>query len=230
MTVVAEVTIPAEDFELGRILEPDAGIEVRLERIVPTGGALLPYLWIPVNAADGFERRLADNEFVEDVEVVDVAGEEALVRLAWSNDVGGLVGRLQDSPAVLLEATGGDEDWQFQIRFPDNDELSAFYREVVEEGIEVRIDRIRDGDAATSRRPYGLTAKQEELLLAAVRSGYFDVPRRTSLVELGERLGISDSAASQRLRRGVNRVLSATLVAGREVEPADDDGESRDRD
>lgn len=51
-------------------------------------------------------------------------------------------------------------------------------------------------------RGFGLTTGQRDLVVAAYEAGYFDVPRETTLVELGEELEISDSAVSQRLAVG----------------------------
>lgn len=61
--------------------------------------------------------------------------------------------------------------------------------------------------------PFGLTRGQREVLVAAMERGYFEVPRRASLVDLGESLDISDSAASQRLRRGLSELISSTLLS-----------------
>jgi GAF domain-containing protein len=52
-----------------------------------------------------------------------------------------------------------------------------------------------------------LTEGQEEILDTAVRTGYFDIPRQTSLSELGSLVGISQNAASERMRRAQSTVL-----------------------
>nr|WP_256487766.1 MULTISPECIES: helix-turn-helix domain-containing protein [unclassified Haladaptatus] len=56
-----------------------------------------------------------------------------------------------------------------------------------------------------------MTDEQREALATAFASGYFRVPRETSLSELAETLDISPQAASGRLRRGLERMLGATL-------------------
>ncbi|MDX1748149.1 MAG: helix-turn-helix domain-containing protein, partial [Halobacteriales archaeon] len=53
-----------------------------------------------------------------------------------------------------------------------------------------------------------LSADQREALTLALDEGYFDVPRRINLITIADRLGISDSAASQRIRRGLSAVLT----------------------
>jgi len=47
--------------------------------------------------------------------------------------------------------------------------------------------------------------------VTALEGRYFAVPRRVNLPELAARTGNSDTAASQRTRRGLTTVLSATL-------------------
>ena len=52
-----------------------------------------------------------------------------------------------------------------------------------------------------------LSHEQKEIIRRAVEEGYFEVPRRTSLVKLSERLGMSDAEASAELRRALNQYL-----------------------
>lgn len=47
-----------------------------------------------------------------------------------------------------------------------------------------------------------------ELVLTAAEAGYFEVPREVSLAELADREGISDVTASERLRRGIGRLVA----------------------
>jgi predicted DNA binding protein len=47
--------------------------------------------------------------------------------------------------------------------------------------------------------------------LLAVRRGYYDIPRRTSMGELAAELGISDQAVSERLRRAIVALVRNTM-------------------
>jgi len=55
-----------------------------------------------------------------------------------------------------------------------------------------------------------LTAKERTVLLTALEYGYFEVPRETSLVTIGQELGMPDREVSQVVRQGTGKVLSAT--------------------
>lgn len=57
-----------------------------------------------------------------------------------------------------------------------------------------------------------LTERQREVLEAAMREGYFEVPRESSLEEVADELGVDKSTASGVLRRGEARVLKKFLT------------------
>ncbi len=57
-----------------------------------------------------------------------------------------------------------------------------------------------------------LTDRQRECLDAALREGYFEVPRECTLADLAETLDIDKSTASEILRRGERRILGAVLL------------------
>jgi predicted DNA binding protein len=53
----------------------------------------------------------------------------------------------------------------------------------------------------------------------AFERGHFPVPRETSLADLGEEIGVSDTAVSERLRRGIATLLSTTIEKPDREEP-----------
>lgn len=59
-----------------------------------------------------------------------------------------------------------------------------------------------------------LDESQRELLRSAVEQGYFDVPRRTTLVALSEQHDLSDVETSEQLRSGIDAVLREYLSDG----------------
>lgn len=213
MSVIAEFTVPATGFALGRLLEIRPGIDVRLETMVPTGEAIMPYFRVSSDDAAGVEKALRDDPLVTSVEIVDEVDDDALFRVAWSTDIDGLVDALLDTEAVVLRAVGTGKDWEMELRFSDYDALSTFYQGCRQKDIDIDLDRIHDSVDNTGGRTveYGLSPDQREALLTALEEGYFSVPRETTLVELGEQMDISDSAVSQRLRRGFSKLLAATL-------------------
>ena len=55
------------------------------------------------------------------------------------------------------------------------------------------------------------TEPDTELLVTAVKRGYFMVPRQTSLLDIADAHGMSDVEASERLRSGIDAVLREHL-------------------
>ena len=110
--------------------------------------------------------------------------------------------------ADLLYAETVPDGWAVRMRFPDRRTVSAFRSWFHERGLSFDLHRLftETESPATGRGPT-LTEKQYETLLTAWREGYFDVPRRTDCVGLAETLGVSDTAISQRVRRGIDVVL-----------------------
>lgn len=67
--------------------------------------------------------------------------------------------------------------------------------------------------SVTGADPAGLlTDRQRECLAAALREGYYEVPRECTLADLTVMLGVDKSTASETLHRGEARVLKRFLV------------------
>lgn len=60
-----------------------------------------------------------------------------------------------------------------------------------------------------------LTARQREVLSAAISHGYYDNPRSCSLTELADELGIAKSTCSGILQRLEARVMQNLVGLGR---------------
>lgn len=52
-----------------------------------------------------------------------------------------------------------------------------------------------------------LTSRQEEVLLTALRMGYFDIPRRIKTRELASVLGMKPSTLTEILRRALRKLI-----------------------
>jgi predicted DNA binding protein len=212
MSVIADFSVPADEFALGHLLEVRPGVQVRLESMIPTGDAVVPYFWVETPDVDAVEAALRESPLVADADVVDRLGEEALFRVVWSDDIDGIIDAFGGTEAVVLEGEGRGDHWSFQVRFPEYEALSAFYRGVVDRDVSITLDGVHNPVEASETAEFGLTPEQREVLVLALETGYFAVPRKVTMVDLAEELGISDSAVSQRLRRGLAKVLSTTLM------------------
>lgn len=212
MTVIADVTIQSDDFVLGQTMQavPDSRIEV--EQLVPSGELALPYFWVEQPDADAAEAALREESAVATVRQVDSLDDRVLFRIEWTEEVDSFLENFVEFEAAVLEAAGTSDEWQFQLRFQSYERLSTFYRTCIDDGVGVELDRVHSPVEAASESRFGLTDDQEETLMAAFEASYFAIPRGTTISELGETLEISDSAVSQRLRRGESSLIEATLL------------------
>lgn len=215
MSVIATVTIPATEFPLGSLLDGDAERDVTVETMVPTSEGSIPYLWVPLEVVDSVLEGLETNSSVAAAAVVDDLDDSVLVKIEWDDRVNGVLESIRENEAIVTNAVGTASQWTFRLRFPSYENLSTFYTTCVEQGISLELVQLHEAVSPDSQHRFGLTGAQRDLIVSAYEAGYFDVPRKTTLVELGERLGISDSAVSQRLRRGLSTLINSTLV----VEP-----------
>ncbi len=60
---------------------------------------------------------------------------------------------------------------------------------------------------------HNLTLKQMDAMIMAFSSGYYDIPRRITVTEMSERLGIRRVAMQERLRRA-ERTFVTDFVEG----------------
>jgi len=60
-------------------------------------------------------------------------------------------------------------------------------------------------------RQVALTERQEEVLGTALEQGYFEFPRKISLTNLSELVGVRPSTLSEILRSAERRILESTI-------------------
>lgn len=211
MSVVTEVSLPSDSFGLGRVLQEGTDARIELLQFVPTSGSLVPYFWVETDDVTAFETAVRAHDRVDSLTVVDTGPERMLFQIEWAVERDAFLDAIVDHGLLIEEGTGTAESWRFRLRSSDRENLSAFQQTVRDHGISVDIERVWT-PSTSSTDQYGLTAKQREALQLAITSGYFDIPRETSLSELGDELGITGQSFSRRLRRGVSTLLSNTIL------------------
>jgi predicted DNA binding protein len=214
MSVISDISVDAGDFKLGRTLSDHRDVTIHLERIVPLGERLIPYLWVAgeERVVEAVLTTLRTELAVRDVERVGIEGDRTLVRIEWAEDADSLLETIVATGGTVLEGVGAADRWYLTLRFDDQEALSAFYEACAGTGIAVTVDRVHD--PAADRSPDWsprLTDAQREVLRAAYEDGYFEVPRQTTTNELAERFDVSDTAISQRLRRALQRLVGETV-------------------
>ncbi|WP_101295130.1 helix-turn-helix domain-containing protein [Halegenticoccus soli] len=214
MSVIVEFRIPAGSFELGRMLKMGGETTIDLETMVPVGGTAVPFIWVYNADRRSFEERTRNHQSVQNLKEVDVFQDRTLFALEWSIERDDLFGGIAAQKAQILSAKGEGESWAFEVRFPDHKSLSDFQEHCYATGIELDVLRVYNPSKPGTVSGYGLTARQREALLLAVRRGYYDIPRRSTTVEIADELDISNQAVTERLRRAITSLVTNTLLTG----------------
>ena len=210
MGVILEFTVPPEEFVLGELLCVEPDIEVQVEQVVPMGDKIMPFSWVSGDV-ESFEENIKD-ELEYQVILTDDVNQRKLYRLEWDEDGDELIKAIIDSNGAVSDAKGNHEEWRFTVRFRNHNEISQFHDYCAEHGIEMSIRKIYNPIEVSNGSPTGMTTIQARTLVDALEEGYFDIPRKTSLVKLGEKYGISDQAVSERLRRATAEFVRSSLV------------------
>jgi hypothetical protein len=224
MSVIVTLSISAEEFRLGRVLDVEGTAVVSLESIVPLGEQSVPFFRIR-GGRDSFERGARDHHMVNDIRLVSTRDGEALYALDWDIDDDPLFQGIISTDGNLLDATGTAEEWTFDLRFRSHESLATFQEHCVDESIPIDIQRIYNPTKPEAGPWYGLSGPQRETLVRATEVGYYDIPRRCSTKELANGFDLSDQAVIERLRRGIENLVTNTVLVGQESGKIEDTGE-----
>ncbi|AGN02064.1 putative DNA binding protein [Salinarchaeum sp. Harcht-Bsk1] len=213
MTVIAHLRIPADSFELGRILELESGTTAELENMVPLGERAVPFFSVSEEVRADFEANVQDHPSVDRIVEVTRHEEERLYSLDWNVGRDVFFQGIVELDGQLLSAAGTAGTWEFEIRFPTHETLSEFQDYCASAHIDLEVGRIYNPTRPGTGIWYGLTAAQRDTLMRAVHGGYYSIPREMSTQDLAEQLGISDQAVTERLRRAIVGLVQNTLIA-----------------
>ncbi|MDZ7701304.1 MAG: helix-turn-helix domain-containing protein [Halobacteriales archaeon] len=164
---------------------------------------------------DRFEAGLARDPTVDAFEQVVLLGDEAVYALRYTEEAVLFSTEVARQNGVVLEMENEGTAWEFKNWLPDRAAAQAIWEFGRANDVDVELVRINEYGSVLEGS-YGLTAAQREAVLAALELGYFDEPRGVTLEGLAEELSISEPSASRLVRRGLKRLLTATLAESEE--------------
>ncbi len=211
MVVMVDVRFPVT--ELGGDVPCDLppNTEIEFDRMVPRGRAeAVPFVWVRTDDFERFERAARDHPQVSDAESLGETDGWRLYRVDWTPGEA-LCEAVARTDAAILEGSLDGDSLRLRLRFPD-DESVTWFGELCSED-DLSMTPVRIFRPAEERRESALTEQQRETLLTAHRLGYFDVPRRATLLDIADELDVSDQAVSERIRRGVGRLVRESVVS-----------------
>ncbi|WP_114576119.1 helix-turn-helix domain-containing protein [Saliphagus sp. LR7] len=221
MATIAEFHVSAEDTALGESFERCPDLTCELERVVESAW---PGVWLAGADDDEIAAALEADPTVEEFERVSGDDDRTLYELEFAEAVCSVVEMVLDEGGTLVSAKAENGRWAVRMRFRDREQLRTVYERLREHGVDVEIGHLSEL-TDSSWEEIGLTAQQYDSLVAAIRRGYFEIPRKVSMQELAEELEISHQALSERLRRAYGTLARAELDMPFELEPeADGEG------
>ncbi|ELY67307.1 helix-turn-helix domain-containing protein [Natrinema versiforme] len=210
MGLIAEFQLNSPDLPLTDAVAAAPDVTLYIERILVVDPDRPVVLCRTTGAAEGFAAALASDPTVETSRRIDERAEGAMYRI-----------RLRDPPLPIYRKyielgttpLGGIvtvDGWWARARFPDREALAEYRAFCTDRGGTFKLEQLTR-ESSSDDPPFGLTSEQYEALVAAREAGYFEVPRAASTEDIGDRLGISAPSASERLRRGIDRLLENAL-------------------
>lgn len=200
-----QVTAPLGILGVARATLPER-TRVEFERSASIPGPSSPWLLISGNGVESAVADMRNNQVIDEVLLVAETNDGCIYRLSGVEARSGFVEGVRDTAGIVLSAIAEGESWTFDIRFPNHNAASRFYTQYEDPDHPITIQKTSPLVPARSRSEV-LTREQRDALARALEAGYFEVPRGTTLIELADDMGISDSAVSQRLRRGLANLL-----------------------
>jgi predicted DNA binding protein len=216
VATVFEVEVPAATLALADTFERAPHVEVRLERSV--GGArdpTTPFAWIHGVETDRAADLLAADRSVADADMFGEDGDSCLFEIDFDGGICAFTETISERDGVIVRASATNGVWTFQLRFTDRSDVGEVFDDEFTRQYEATVTRLYGSNDAPTVRA-GVTEKQRQALEAAFEMGYYTVPRGVDLRAVGNRLGVSRQAVSERLRRA-HEMLVADFLGERET-------------
>ncbi|WP_049926331.1 helix-turn-helix domain-containing protein [Halopiger goleimassiliensis] len=211
--VIAEITLVHPELVLTPTIEavPEVTTELEYQTIAAPGEY---YLFFQAHGGDfdRFDRAVATDPTVSDPVVIVDGDEFRVYRMRLTSSERLVLPKAADLGIRVLRAESGRGGWIATLEIPEREALREFRRLCTDLDVSFTVDRLFHADEESAGEEYGLTPVQARTLVTAYEHGYFENPRGASVEDLADDLGVSSSAVSGRLRRGLGRLVENTLV------------------
>ncbi|WP_439025426.1 helix-turn-helix domain-containing protein [Haloarchaeobius sp. DT45] len=174
---------------------------------------------------EAFERGLTDDETLEAFRVLSKSRDRRLYRTTMSEETRekSLYPFVVDHDIFFQTHTATADESRIQATFASEETFQKFASYCERRDIPLTVQRIlredpTSEDVGQQTAFPELTPAQREALEVSVDSGYYEVPRKSTLEDIAGELGVSSQATSERLRRGMRTVLQETVLSDEEGE------------
>ena len=213
MTIITKVFFSHPDMALADTIlsEPEASI-----RVVPEVGTDpehdMYFILVEGDDLSGLEASLDADHTVVENELRSEFDRQCLYAVEFAPETMLLAPRVTEAGGLSLEAKALNDGWMERWQLPSREALHSIWEHARDTSFTFEILELYRHDDTVFGGSFGLTEEQREALVLAKTKGYFQEPRSFSLSELADELGISPTAASGRLRRGIDKLVQSTLL------------------
>ena len=158
-----------------------------------------------------FDAALAADPTVDAFERLTRIDDDCVYRVAYTERAVLFSPEVTRSNGLTLDIENDGTGWAMSVWVPDRERLARLWAFAEDNDMDVRLQRTNEY-AGPITEDADLTAAQREALLTALDAGYFEEPREVTLDEVATELDISQPAAGGLLRRGIKRLLLATVA------------------
>ncbi len=195
--------------------ERDSGLHLTLEdQTMTVDGSLHLVLRVTGEASNEFTSVLDTDETISRWTLIGTTDTESLYRIRLTEETSRSMDyhSWTDGRAVCLPMEWGIDGWTMSAYLPDRSVLHEFALGCERNDVQFDLLKIATISCFNDLHQFGLTDLQAETLRTAYHAGYYSVPRRSTLEEVAELLGVSHQAVSERLRRGIKTLVEHTLA------------------
>lgn len=174
-------------------------------RVYETARGWVLLAWTPDGVTEATAAWLTSQGAFETIDVGGVGGRTLAFRSDALPERWEALFKLFDASYLILEPDGTAQTEVEGTR----EEVSEFLDGMQLEAFPASVTTVGGSEAGGAAAV--LTERQQEALSQAAALGYFEIPREIQLGDLADRLGTSESALSELLRRGQARLVYAHL-------------------
>jgi predicted DNA binding protein len=213
MSVSTKLYIEHDRLALAPTLRELDGVEISVvtQSNTSPGATVFPFL-VQYGDPEALEGTLDADPTVESYELVDWTDGRGIYYIEHAPDTKLISTVVTEVNGFLVHAETKSQGWIVRVVLPDRKALNAVWEYADENDIRLDIIELYRNDDAGGQGSYGLTDEQLAALTLAYERGYFDEPREVSLSEVADEIGLSSTAMSGRLRRGMRNLIAATLA------------------
>jgi predicted DNA binding protein len=213
MSITTKIHIEHERLALVPTLQnlEDITIRVITQGNTDPGSTVFPFL-VEYHDRERLEEMLDTDPTVQSYELVDWTEQTGIYYIEHTSETKLISSVVTDVNGFLVHTETKGNGWLVRLLLPDREALNTIWEYASENDISLDIIEIYGNTDTGGESSYGLTDEQRTALITAYENGYFGEPRDISLNEVAEEIGLSSTAMSGRLRRGMRNLIAATII------------------